>query len=491
MKRIVAFCLVVLCMLGNGSPVFAVDTFNLKMKTGHWIEFANQPLPDDGVFLLDEGHIDKFEKLDMYGKSGQIYGMPANFFGDPNVLAENGLKLKVEPDGNLFFTNSEETIQFKPVSDLDGMFQLEYISPKPEGREELVYLTASDSFIHLVKFVKEGNKEYITLNSFTEDYNAMELTTSTSNEDEEKAEEVDLTEPPSSEELALLQELTEFKDWHLFGNLILSVDTENVSEENVAYQSIVNFLDTEIDEEFITLFEEYFKGEEAKELFTSFFVTGDQNKEAYIIGANEENGFYDKVEDKEIRSLLVPTRTEYEDVFVLDADGNRWVYFKKDKELYVIGNESENEVFVYQLLLEDDERFSEEFLAEYTAASEEVVEEPKPEPKKEEKTYSPPVNKQETKPANDAPSEFYNNDNISENIYPAIVTVVKQAVEQNEGITNAKFPWGYEDYNINSLGGDMYNTTGQFSHNGYTYAFEMIIFMKPDTSGRVEFYNVY
>ncbi|WP_141749252.1 hypothetical protein, partial [Globicatella sp. HMSC072A10] len=75
MKRICVFCLLMLLVFGDVSSVLAVNTFNLKMRTGHWIEFANQPLPDDGVFLLDEGHISKFEGLDQYGKSAEIYGM--------------------------------------------------------------------------------------------------------------------------------------------------------------------------------------------------------------------------------------------------------------------------------------------------------------------------------------------------------------------------------------------------------------------------------
>ncbi|WP_168164948.1 hypothetical protein, partial [Globicatella sp. HMSC072A10] len=425
------------------------------------------------------------------------HGMPANFFGDPNVHVENGLELEVKSDGNLFITNPEETIQYKPVLDFDGgVFELEYVSPEPKGREELIYLTASDSFIHLVKFVKEDNREYITLNSFTENHSKKELASSVSVESEEKVEKNDLTEEISPDGIAVLQELTELKEWHLFGDIILDIGTGNINEEHMSYKSFVNFLNFEIDKDLVIYFKEYLESEEAKKLFASTYVDSNQNKDGFIIGANEVNGFYEKGKETEIRSLPVPTLTEYDDIFLANDDGmDKRLYIKKENELYVISNDSEKEIIIYQFLLEDDERFDSDFLTEYFGSSDEVIEEPKgksvKKSKKEVKINTPSESNENAKSTKEDTNNFYNNDNIADNIYPAIVSVVKQAVEHNERITGAKFPWSYDDYNINSLGGDMYNTTGQFSHNGFTYTFELIIFMRPDTSGRVEFYNVY
>ena len=80
---------------------------------------------------------------------------------------------------------------------------------------------------------------------------------------------------------------------------------------------------------------------------------------------------------------------------------------------------------------------------------------------------------------------------LNEDIKAALVTVTQRAVQQNEGFSGISWPWGFSDYNIKELAPDMYSTQGTFEYNGATYNFELIIMMRPDTSGEIHFYNVY
>lgn len=80
---------------------------------------------------------------------------------------------------------------------------------------------------------------------------------------------------------------------------------------------------------------------------------------------------------------------------------------------------------------------------------------------------------------------------VNDTIKAGIVTVVQSTVAQREGLSGIDWPWSFNNYNIKEIAPEMYTTQGQFNHGGYIYNFELIIMMRPDTSGRIEFYNVY
>lgn len=109
----------------------------------------------------------------------------------------------------------------------------------------------------------------------------------------------------------------------------------------------------------------------------------------------------------------------------------------------------------------------------------------------DEKSYSYTSHSNSTYASNSNSSPTSSDSTLNDTIRAGMVAVVRDTVAQREGLSGIKWPMGFGDYNIKEIAPDMFTTQGQFNHGGYIYNFELIIMMRPDTSGRIEFYNVY
>ncbi|MYL56021.1 hypothetical protein GLW20_00690 [Virgibacillus halodenitrificans] len=63
----------------------------------------------------------------------------------------------------------------------------------------------------------------------------------------------------------------------------------------------------------------------------------------------------------------------------------------------------------------------------------------------------------------------------SEDITGHLVIALQDTVEDQEGLANVNWPWGYDDYNIVDNGDNTYDSSGEFTWNDNKYHFNITL----------------
>lgn len=87
--------------------------------------------------------------------------------------------------------------------------------------------------------------------------------------------------------------------------------------------------------------------------------------------------------------------------------------------------------------------------------------------------------------------DTYEDEEVSKDIHVGVVTAVQRVVRDTEWMDNIDWPWGTEDYNIEEIDIDLYNASGEFTHDNKIYKFDIDVYTKDGDSGRIESYRVY